>query len=151
MSFKPIETQEQLEEVLKDRLRCERDTVKKDYEGWLSPDDVAERYKDHLSPDDAAVKYKDYLSPDDAKKLRDQIKGYETDSVKMRIAHEVGLDYSAVGFLKGEDEESIRKSADDLRSLIGSSTVAPLASLEPHIGNETDAALKKTLKGLKGE
>ena len=34
MSFKPIETQEQLDEVLKDRLKRERDTVKKDYEGW---------------------------------------------------------------------------------------------------------------------
>lgn len=149
--FKVIETQEQLEEVLKDRLKRERETVKKDYEGYLSPADAAKKYEGYLSPDDAAAKYKDHLSPEEAAKLRTKIKGYETDSVKMRIAHETGLSYDAVTFLKGDDEDSIRKSAETLKGLIGANNVAPLASLESGISNAQEAALKSTLKGLKGE
>lgn len=149
--FKVIETQEQLDEILRDRLKRERETVKKDYEGYLSPSDVAEKYKGYLSPEDVETKYKDHLSPEEAAKLRTKIKGYETDSVKTRIAHEAGLSYDAVSFLKGEDEDSIRKSAETLKGLIGTSNVAPLASTESGISNAQEAALKNTLKGLKGE
>lgn len=150
--FKVIETQEQFDDMVRDRLKRERDTVKKDYEGFLSPADVAEKYKGYLSPEDIEAKYKDYLSPEEAGKLRTKVKGYETDSVKTRIAHETGLSYDAVQFLKGEDEESIRKSAESLKGLVGMTNVAPLASTEPGgMGSATDAALRNTLKGLKGE
>ena len=150
--FKKIETQEQLEEVLKDRLKRERETVKKEFEGYLSPADVTEKYKGYLSVEDVAAKYKDHLAPEEADKLRSKIKGYETDSVKTRIAHETGLSYEAVQFLRGEDEESIRKSAETLKGLVGTTYTAPLASTEPiGMGDSTDAALRNTLKGLKGE
>lgn len=150
--FKVIETQEQLDEILKDRLKRERETTRKEFEGYLSPTDVTEKYKGYLSPEDIETKYKDYLSPEEATKLRKQVKGYETDSVKTRIAHETGLSYEAIEFLRGEDEDSIRKSAESLKGLVGMTNVVPLASTEPsNMGNETDAAIRNTLKGLKGE
>ncbi len=149
--FKAIETQEQFETIIGERLKMERETIKKEYEGYLSPDDAAKKYAGYLSPDDEKEKYKGYLSPEEVAKKDAKIKGYETDSVKMRIAHESGLSYDAVGFLKGEDEESIRKSAETLKSLIGTSNVAPLASTESSVGNAQEVALKNTLKGLKGE
>lgn len=148
--FKVIETQEQLEEVLKERLKRERETVKKEFEGFLSPSDAEEKYKGYLSPEEVEKKYKDYLSPEEAAKKDAKIKGYETDSVKTRIANEMGLSYDAVGFLRGEDEESIRKSAEALKGLVGTGAPAPLASLEQN-PSATDAALRNTLKGLKGE
>lgn len=151
MEFKPIETQEQLEEILKDRLKREKETAKKEYEGFLSPEDVAKKYAEYLSPDDVTKKYKEYLSPEDAKKIKDQLKGYETDSVKTRIAHETGLGFEAVSFLRGEDEESIRKSAEALKALVGAGNAAPLASLEDNVKSEKELALKNTLKSLKGE
>ena len=149
--FKAIETQEQLEEVLKDRLKRERDTVKKDYEGYLSPQDVEKKYKGYLSPEDVEKKYKDHLTPEQAAELNAKIKGYETDSVKTRIAHENGLSYEAISFLKGEDEESIKKSAAALKALMGNSGTAPLASTEGQMKEAEDAAYKNVLKGLKGE
>lgn len=149
--FKEIKTQEQLEEVLKERLKRERDTVEKKYEGYMSPTDVEEKYKDYLSADDVAAKYKDHLSPEDAGKLRNKLKGYETDSVKTRIAHEVGLSYDAVQFLQGDNEESIKKSAEILKGLVGSTVTAPLADVELPGANSKDAAIRNTLKGLKGE
>lgn len=149
--FKVIETQEQLEEVLRDRLKREGDKVRKEYEGYLSPHDAEEKYKGYLSPDAEKEKYKNYLSPEEVAKKDAKIKEYETDSVKTRIAHELGLSYDAVGFLKGDSEEAIRKSAESLKGLVGASNVAPLASTEDVLGNATEAALKNTLKGLKGE
>lgn len=149
--FKPIETQEQFDEMLRDRLDRERKTVRKEYEGFLSPADAEAKYKGYLSPEDAAAKYKDHLSPEEAAVLRTKLKGYETDSVKTRIAHETGLSYDAVQFLRGEDEESIKKSAETLKGLMGTTSVAPLASTEQALPDATDAALRSTLKGLKGE
>lgn len=149
--FKAIETQEQLEEVLKERLKKERETIRKEYEGYLSPQQVDDKYKGYLSPDAVTEKYKEYLSPEDAAKLNTKIKGYETDSVKTRIAHETGLSYDAVQFLRGEDEESIRKSAESLKGLMGVTDVPPLANTEAQMPSVTEVALKNTLKGLKGE
>ena len=149
--FKVIETQEQLEEVLKDRLKRERDTVKKEYEGYLSPKDVEEKYKGYLSAEDVEKKYKDYLTPEKTAELNAKIKGYETDSVKTRIAHEHGLSYEAISFLKGEDEESIKKSAVALKALMGDGATAPLASTEGQMANAGDEVYKNVLKGLKGE
>lgn len=149
--FKVIETQEQLDAVLGERLKRERETVRKEFEGFLSQEDAAKKYAGYLSPDDEKEKYKDYLSPEEAAKKDAKIKGYETDSVKTRIAHETGLSYDAVNFLKGEDEDSIRKSAETLKSLIGANNIAPLASTEPEIAKAQETALKNTLKGLKGE
>lgn len=153
--FKIIETQEQLDAVIRDRLKRERDMVKKEYENYLSPDDAkkkyGEKYEGYLSPEVVAEKYKDHLSPEEAEKLKSKIKGYETDSVKTRIAHETGLSYEAIQFLRGEDEESIRKSAESLKGLVGRNYVAPLASTEQALADEKDTALRNTLKGLKGE
>lgn len=149
--FKVIETQEQLDAIISDRLKRERDTIRKEYEGFLSPEDVAKKYEGYLSPEDEKSKYKGYLSPDEAAKKDAQIKGYETDSVKTRIAHETGLSYEAISFLRGDDEDSIRKSAESLKALVGNTTTAPLASTEEAMGNAEDTAIKNVLKGLKGE
>lgn len=149
--FKTIETQEQLDAVISDRLKRERETLKKEYEGYLSPEDVAKKYAGYLSPDDEKEKYKGYLSPEEAAKKDAKIKGYETDSVKTRIAHEMGLSYGAVAFLKGDNEEAIKKSAESLKALVGNTTTAPLASTETPVASTADVALKNTLKGLKGE
>lgn len=37
--FKPIETQEELDNIIKDRLKRERESTQKRYEGWISPED----------------------------------------------------------------------------------------------------------------
>lgn len=149
--FKAIETQDQLDAIIGERLKRERETIKKEYEGFLSPEDAAKKYEGYLSPEDVKTKYSGYLSPEDAAKKDARIKQYETDSVKTRIAHETGLSYEAVGFLQGADEETIKKSAETLKALVGSSVTAPLASTESEAADSQTTALRTTLKNLKGE
>ena len=112
--FKVIETQEQLDAIIGERLKRERETIRKEYEGFLSPEDATKKYAGYLSPEDEKKKYSGYLSPEEVAKKDAQIKQYETDSVKTRIAHEAGLSYEAIGFLKGDDigGGGIEKGAD---------------------------------------
>ena len=150
--FKAIETQDQFDAAIGDRLKRERETVRKEFDGYLSPEDVAKKYAGYLSPDDVAKKYKGYLSPEEAAKKDAQIKGYESASVKTRIANEMGLPYEHAARLSGETEDDIRKDAEGLSKLIGKQNTAPLASTERGVAeNDTRAALKGMLNGLKGE
>lgn len=149
--FTVIETQEQLDAVIGERLNRERETVEKKYTGYLSPEDAEKKYEGYLSPEDVEKKYKGYLSPEDAAKKDAQIKGYETDSVKTRIALELGIPYEMAGRLKGEDEKSIREDAQIMAKLIASNPkVPPLKSTE-ETGSSKTAAYKALLGNLKGE
>lgn len=108
--FNPITTQEQLDSIIGERLKREKESTAKKYEGWMSPDDakkVKDGYEKQIADmktaaESSAKKYADYdkqLSDRDAK-----IKNYETASVKARVAHETGLSYDAIQFLQGDDE-----------------------------------------------
>lgn len=100
----PITTQEQLDKVIDDRLKREKEsTIKKMQEdGRMSKDDIAKvkvGYEKQIADmsaaaDEQAKKYAKY-----EKKLADRdakIKNYETASVKARGAHEAGLSYESV-------------------------------------------------------
>ena len=72
--FEAIETREQFEEAVKDRLEQERETVRREFSGYLSPEAVEEKYKEYLSPEAVEEKYKGYLSPEDAANKEDEMK-----------------------------------------------------------------------------
>lgn len=155
--FKVIETQEQLDAVIGERIKREKETLSKKYEGYMSPDDfktketefgkrIGELEEQLRTANGKIAGHEKELEERDTK-----IKAYESHSVKTRVAHETGLSYDAVDFLKGDDEDTIRKSAATLKALMGSSAPAPLADLEGAPGKAEDAAIKNVLNGLKGE
>jgi len=156
--FTPIETQEQLDALIGERIKRERETQEKKYQGYMSPDDFKVKNDDfekQLADLNKALKEANDKIAGFDKEIADRdakIKSHESHSVKSRIAHEVGLSYEAIDFLKGEDEESIRKSAEALKAIVGKNAPAPLASTEPSgASSDADEALKKTLRNLKGE
>lgn len=155
--FTAITTQEQLDAIIGERIKRERETAAKKYEGYISPEDLKTMKADHekqIGDLNLALKNANEKSAGHEKEIADRdskIKAYETASVKSRIAHEVGLSYDAIDFLKGEDEDSIRKSAESLKSLVGTKPAAPLANPEGSSGVDKDEALRKTLRSLKGE
>lgn len=161
MAFEAITTQEQLDGVIKDRLERERekfagfedykkkaeeyDELKKKADGYEAT--IAD-YKKEVDGDDKTPGYKKQLE-----ELKGKVKGYETSSVKMRIAHENGIPYELAERLSGDDEEAIKKDAESMAKFLKTSgRRAPLASTEPEGGvNEKREAMKKMLTGLKGE
>ena len=152
----PITTQEQFDEMIKDRLT----QAARKYEGYTSPKDletlkagydkqIADLNGALTAANEKAAKYDADIAERDAK-----IKGYETSSVKMRIAHETGLPYELHSRLNGETEEEIRKDAESLAKLMkASAPAAPLAAAERPVTkqDEQKAAYKAMLDDMKGE
>lgn len=150
--FKVIETQEQLDAVIEKIRKEEREKIRKEYEGYLSPDDEKEKYSGYLSPDDEKKKYEGFLSPEDTARKDEQLKKYEINSLKTRIAHEMKIPYELSERLAGEDEKAIRKDAESLAKLLGNDAAElPLKSSEGSMETGENAAYKNILNELKGE
>ena len=148
--FKPIETQEELDNIIKERLKRERESTQKRYEGWISPED-------HQKALDASNKaFDDFKKAHESDEqtiadLTAKNKAYETATLKSRIAHEVGLSFEWIDRIGGEDEESIRKDAESLKKLVGAGT-QPIPTKNTEAGEDVDsgkAALRKVLNGIK--
>lgn len=134
MSFTPIETQEQLDALLKERLSRDREAQAKKYEGWTSPEDVQKLTSDYEKKikalEEAAAATKKTLEEKDAEIAKSA--KYRTDLEKTKIALETGLPYEMAGRLTGETEKEIRADAESLFKLIGKQKpAAPLGSGEP--------------------
>ena len=152
--FKIIETQEQLDSVIKGRLEREREKVtnqiselteKYEKQTAEARQQISELTKALNDAKEEKNGFDELIKEKDA-----AIKKYELHSVKTRIAHEMGLTYEAVDFLQGSTEEEIQKSAESLKDLVGTKT-APLATEAPIASNEKDAknvALRSMLKDM---
>lgn len=152
--FKIIETQEQLDMIIKTRLEREREksnTQIAELQAKLDKQ-TAETQKQISELTQALNAAKEEKNGFD--KLMEEkdatIKKYELHSVKTQIAHELGLSFEAVNFLQGSTEEEIRTSAESLKDLVGTKT-APLAAEVPVAGSEKDAknvALRSMVRDL---
>ncbi len=148
-TFTPITTQEAFDAAISDRLKREKEK----YTEYTSPKDLEKIRSDYdkqiadlnKSLEDQAKKYADYdknIADRDAK-----IKGYETASVKTRIAHELGLPYGAADYLKGDDEKSIKESAEAFKKMVGTNrrSTPPEHNPEPSTGDSKKEAYKQLL------
>ena len=149
--FKPINTQEEFDTIIKDRIarntKTVTDEVTKKYEGYISPDALAAKEKDwndkiNALNTQAGEKDKSISA------LTAQNKAYELGALRSRIAHEKGIPYELAQRLAGETEEDIGKDADILAKFISSKPKqsAPLKSTESGAGK--DAALSATIDKL---
>ncbi len=145
--FKPIETQEAFDAALKDRLERQKksitDEIKKQFEGWISPED-AKKSADQI----AALTGKLSESETKIADLTAKNSAYEISSVKMKIAHETGLPYELAERLSGSTEDEIRKDAETLSQFTSQPQPTPNYSSEPPIGSSTDAAFKALAQNL---
>lgn len=148
--FKAIETQEELDAIIKARLdrntKTVTDEVKKSYEGYISPDEV-KKLNDQITSLTAQLTEKGTAITD----LTAKNKAYETASVKARIAHEKGLPYELAERLSGETEQDIAADAEKLVQFVGSQKpAAPLYAPRGGTGaaSGTDAALMAMLGEL---
>lgn len=158
--FKPINSQEELDAVIKDRLARESkkyadyDELKK---GASEKDKEIETLKAQVKEQNGAIaKYAEQLKGVEEKDkelatLKGQVKDHEINSLRVKIAHEVGLPYELAGRLSGDNEEAITKDAKGLKELLGNTT-APVPGVSREPAGEVDtkrAALKTVLDGLK--
>ena len=145
--FKIIETQEQLDAVIKGRLERELAELqaKLDKQTAETQKQISELTQALNAAKEEKNGFDKLMEEKDA-----TIKKYELHSVKTQIAHELGLSFEAVNFLQGSTEEEIRTSAESLKDLVGTKT-APLAAEVPVASSEKDAknvALRSMVRDL---
>ena len=139
--FKIIETQEQLDAILGERLRRERETAAKKYEGWSSPDDIQKLTDDFNAKIKALEDTAATTQQELAKKDAEIAKGdeYRTALDKTRIALAAGLKIEYADRLRGETAEEWKADAEALaKDFAVSHYQAPLGSPEPNITNKAD-------------
>lgn len=151
--FKTIETQEELDNIVKERIRREREKFG-DY------DDLKKRVSE-LESENGALKAtveetKQTIAKSDAQitELQGQVSNYETASLRTRIALQNGLPYDLADRLQGADEEALKADAERLAGFMRPAThKAPLRDTEPAMGDDKTMQMKQMLRELlpKGE
>ena len=167
MAFEAITTQEQLDSIIGERLKRERETVEKKLRESIEKE-YLEKYGDYEELKTKTDEYGRQIEgfnqtiKDNSEKIagyekssgemQAKLKKYEMDSMKMKIAHETGIPFELASRLSGEDEAAIRKDAESISKFISKKkTSAPLASADPEKLDSKQIAMKSMLDNLKGE
>lgn len=158
--FKVINTQEEFDERIKERLERAEKKAEEKFNGFISPDSLKEELKKvneaHKGEIEALNKthleeLKKYESYDS--KFAEQetkIKTLTVSNLKNKVAMEKKLPLDAIEFLQGEDEQSINESAERLSKLSGQHSQGYTRNTEKEEGSATDRALREVLKKLPG-
>lgn len=167
MAFEAITTQEQLDSIIGERLKRERETVEKKLRESIEKE-YLEKYGDYEELKTKTDEYGRQIEgfnqtiKENSEKIagyekssgemQAKLKKYEMDSMKMKIAHEAGIPFELASRLSGEDEAAIRKDAENISKFISKKkTSAPLASADPEKLDSKQIAMKSMLDNLKGE
>ena len=147
--FKAIESQEELDKIITNRLDREREAANKRYEGYISPEDHKKALAEQAK---TFEEYKKAHEGDAARieELTAKNKEYETASLKSRVARELGLDYEWVDRIRGNDEKEIRADAEALKKLAGTGhTTLPTKNMDQNTGDDKNASWRAVLKSIK--
>jgi len=151
--FKTIETQEELDNIVKEHIRREREKYS-DYEELKNR--VSELETENSALKSTVEDDKQTRADLDAQitDLQGKVTNYETASLRTRIALQNGLPYDLADRLQGADEEALRADAERLAGFMRPATPqAPLRDTEPPIGDNKEMQMKQMLHELqpKGE
>lgn len=151
MEFKAITTQEELDNVIKDRLARQKETIESQYQDYETIKAEKEKLEQQVNTLNATItetneKYANYDT--ELSGLNAKVAEYETANMKTRVALKYGIPYDLAGRLVGADEESLTKDAEKLAALVKQKEpIAPLKNVEPQLG-EKDGAYKSLLENL---
>lgn len=157
--FTPINTQEEFDAMIKDRLKREREKFA-DYEDIKTQlADANSKIADFEKTIEKNQKaYDELVAASNEKDAK--IAGFESDALKTTVAINKKLPMNMRGYLQGTTEEELNASADELIAAgVGQSQgVPPLGDPEPGVGSgdyertgkvNTDRAMKKFTESLK--
>ena len=147
--FTPIETQEQLNEIIGERIRRAEAKAAEKFAGWISPDDLEVIKADYDSKirtlEDAAAEAQKTIESKDAKIAEGE--GYRTDLEKTKIALAAGLKMEYADRLRGENADEWKADAEALaKDFAQSNATVPLGTGEPEITEDAPSAAEHKFK-----
>ena len=134
MTFKVIETQEQLDEVIKERIERAKKSVAEGYADYEDLKKAKSGLEKQVADLTEQAKKKDEQDKENEQILADlkaQVHEYEMSSAKTKIALEEGLPFELANKLTGEDEDAIRADAQNMAKFVQQKQTAPIGSPEP--------------------
>lgn len=153
MGFEVIKTQEELDNIISERLKREREKLTKqfaDYDELKTKNVDLEKELTELKKSlESSASNKTELEKQ-IEELTGKVKANDLSSLKIKYAFENGIPYHLAGRISGDDEESIKADAQSLSDFFKSPTPPPLKNTETNTKGE-DVAYQNILKGLKGE
>lgn len=150
--FKAIESQEELDRIIQDRLTRQKESLEKQYSDY---EEIKTRNADlekqvgtlQSTIEESKTSAADYDKQ--VQELNSKVAGYETANLRTKIALQYGLPYDMAERLVGENEESLKADAERLVPFISKQKqVPPLKNTEKPIVTDEDADLKAMLKNL---
>lgn len=123
--FTPIETQEQLDRVIGERIRRAEAKAVEPYADYDDLKNQVASLTEQLNKQTETINGHKTVVDD----LNAKLHQYETASVKTAVALELGIPYQMASRLTGDDEAAIRKDAEAMAKLINPPNApAPLPS-----------------------
>lgn len=154
MSFKAIETQEEFDRIISERLSRQKERFDKQLGEFDQLKTANADLEKQVGTLQSTIEQSKSGQEDYTKQISDltsKVAGYETANLRTRIALQNGLPYDLADRLVGEDEESIKADAERLSSFVTKQHSAPLKDVEPNIQKDENSAYRKLVDGLKTE
>lgn len=145
--FKVIETQEELDKIIAERLKRERSKVEDEYKEKIN---TYETQIQELKSENAEAKAnleKASEKDSEIEKLQGRIKGYEKSELQRKIALENKIPYNLAGRIQGETEEEMLEDAKNFSKYFEKKEVVPPLK-NPEINKGRSGAYKELLEGL---
>lgn len=155
--FKTIETQEQLDKIISERLNREKEKYESklsEYESLKGEKEKLEKQLSELSTSLEETNANKKNFEEQINELNKKVKTYETKNLKTKIALENGIPYEFANRISGEDEKSIKEDAQKIAEFFKSQQpTPPLKDTEPPKVDGENAEYKNLLSelNLKGE
>lgn len=147
--FKIIETQEQLDAIIKDRLVRKENAVREefaDFEKYKAAYENGEAVKSEYEKRIEEITKQHEESKATISGLNAKVAQYEIDSAKTKACAQYGIPFEMAGRLQGVNEEEIMKDASVLASFITTKkeTAPPMRNPEAKVEEDgVMAAFKK--------
>ena len=132
MEFTPIETQEQFDAMVKDRVERAKKSAAKEFETQLKD---LEQLKESVTAKETEIDtLKAKITDLEAEKktsgesfnsMQKELSAVKLSALKQRIAIDAGIPLEMADRLNGEDEESIKEDAEKVKGFWGAKHVAP--------------------------
>lgn len=151
--FKAIETQEQLDRIISERLNREKEKFS-DYESLKGDKEKLEQQLLEMNESLEATNANKKTYEQQIEELNSKVKDFEIKNIKTKVALENGIPLDFANRISGDDEKAIKEDAQKIASFFKSQNpTPPLKDTEPTNVNGEDAGYKSLLENLnlKGE
>lgn len=159
MAFKAIETQEELDSIVQQRLQREREAAEKKYAGFAEATEKAKKYDElaaknldaeisRLNGELKAERDKSAGHEKTIAELTARAKTAEAAALRVKTALAAGLPYEMADRLKGETEEELQADAKSLTAFVRTTGAPPLRTTEPAQNNSGKAQTQAAFQAL---